>query len=221
MNPGAFKYKADILTADDLREAAELAERMSEQKRSVHSEGRYAAYKWFEVNLDPNLPFARKVLDELGAEKPEVFGFYYLEPGARIHPHRDLTGASMNNRIRFHVPVVTNPGVEFTVSGERIPMKPGELWYLDTSYKHSVANTGDESRVHIVVECAVNDKIRGIIPRTLRARLHTVGYVGVLGAKFVEALIKNSLTDPAHFKAQMRMIGRFIGWRFLKTRRPH
>lgn len=220
MNPGAFIFKNSVLTQDDVQAAADLADALRETKRSVHAEGKYVGVKWFEADLDPALPFSRKILQELGVDQPEVFGFYYLEPGARIHPHRDLTGASLNNRIRFHVPIVTNPGVDFRVSGERMRMEPGDLWYLDTSYKHSVANEGEHSRVHIVVECAITDQIRPGIPRTLKARLHHVGFVSILGAKFFEALVKNSVRDPAYFKAQMGMVARFIGWRFLRIGKP-
>lgn len=221
MNLGAFKVRDGVLSTQDLQQAAVLAERLREERRQVHANGRYAGLKWYEADLDPEIDFCRKVLNELGVSEPEVFGFYYLEPGAEIHAHRDLTGASMNNRIRFHVPIVTNPNVDFRVSGERVQMKPGELWYLDTSYKHSVANYGEQSRVHIVMECAINETIQPIIPRGFKARMHSAGYIGVLGGKFVESLVKNSIKDPSYFKAQMGMIGRFIRWRFLKTGTPH
>lgn len=220
MNNGAFVFEEAILTPTEVAEAAELADQLSETRRSVHASGAYAHLKWFEVGLDPEVPFCRKVLDALDIEQPEVLGFYYLEPGAKIHPHRDLTGASHNDRIRFHVPIVTNPDVDFRVSDERIPMAPGDLWCLDTSYKHSVANMGDRSRVHLIIECAISDKIRVALPRDLKARLHGVGYAAILGAKFAEAVVKNSISNPAYFKAQMGMVARFIRWRFLKSQRP-
>lgn len=220
-SPGAFLFKESVFSMEEIAEAALLADRISGQRVDVHAAGRYAGVQWFESALDPDVSFCRKVLDELGSEGAEVLGFYYLEPGARIHPHRDLTGASLNNRIRFHVPIVTNPGVDFRVSGRKIVMKPGDLWYLDTSYRHSVANTGQKARVHLIIECAITDKIRPAIPRTFRARVHNVKFVSLLGFKFLEALFKNSLTDPAYFKAQMGMIKRFVGWRLLKRHGVH
>ena len=220
MNYGAFVCKPSIFTADEVAEVAKLSERLSETRRRVHATGPLSEYKWFEVGLDPELSFCRKVLDELEVDKPEVLGLYYLEPCAQIHPHRDLTGASHNDRIRFHVPIVTNSGVDFRVAGERVSMHPGDLWYLDTSYKHSVANFGTESRVHLIIECDISERIRRIIPGGFRARLHGVTYSIALGGKFLEALVKNSITNPAYFKAQMGMVARFVGWRFLKIRPP-
>lgn len=160
------------------------------------------------------------MLDCLRTEKPELLVFYYLELGAKIHPHRDLTGASLNNRIRFHVPIYTNPGVKFTVSGETIKMIPGDLWCLDTSYVHSVENLGNESRVHLIVECGINDKIRTKIPNGLDAKLHSLNYAVILAASLVKALVVNSIRDPKYFKSQMGMVWKFIKWRVLKIGVP-
>jgi len=214
-NGGAFMFRRNFLNGAELSEAAELARTFADRKRNVHGQGRYAGLEWFQVDLDPALPVCAKLLAELGIPVPNLLVFYYLEPGATIHPHRDLTGAGLNNRIRFHLPIVTNPDVDFRVSGDRVTMKPGDLWCLDTSYRHSVHNGGTESRVHIVVECDITPQLRQRLPHGLAARLHNVWFVGVMGAHFARAVIGNAFTDPAYFRAQMRMVGRFIGWRFL------
>lgn len=214
-NRGAFVFRRDFLDATELAEAAALARSLADQKRNVHSRGRYAGLQWFQVDLDPVLPICAKLLAELDIPTPNLLVFYYLEPGATIHPHRDLTGAGLNNRIRFHLPIVTNPDVDFRVSGDRVRMMPGELWCLDTSYRHSVHNGGAESRVHIVLECDITPQLRQRLPRDLGAQLHNVWFVGVMGLQFAKALAKNAVTDPAYFRDQMKMVRRFIGWRFL------
>jgi len=220
INPGAFVFDNSVLSQDEITLASALAAELGHTKRSVHGDGKFADIKWFQVDLKPDTPFCRKILDHLGVSSPELLVFYYLEPGARIHPHRDLTGATLNNRLRFHVPVVTNREVDFRVSGERVRMAPGELWCLDTSYVHSVENGGDESRVHIVVECDINDTIRSKIPSNARAKLHNVRYAAILVSSFAKAVVRNSIADPAYFKAQMGMVAKFVGWRILKRRKP-
>jgi hypothetical protein len=166
------------------------------------------------VPLDKEWPIAAKMLRELDVETPAMLVFYYLEPGAVLHPHRDLTGASTNDRIRFHIPIVTNPGVEFVVNGERIFMAPGDLWCLDTSYLHAVRNDGDATRVHMIVECDISPTVRKRLPGGIMASLHSLYFISILGAKFVSSIVVNSIKDPAYFRAQMGRVSRFISWRF-------
>lgn len=219
MNYGAFIFEADLLSPVEIEEAAELARMLQNEKRPVHDGGRYGDLQWHQVDLDPDWPIARKILDQLDAIDPELLVFYYLEPGAYIHPHRDLTGASLNDRLRFHVPVITNPDVDFRVSHERVRMTPGDLWCLDTSYRHSVHNGGSETRIHIVVECTITPKIRAKSPRGIRAKVHSLTYATILVYSLAKALVVNSFKDPAYLKAQLGMIARYIRWRFLGTER--
>jgi quercetin dioxygenase-like cupin family protein len=67
--------------------------------------------------------------------------------------------------VRFHVPVTTNPAAVFELEGRPIEMHPGESWYLDFNLRHRVANGGTEPRIHLVVDCIVNDWVT----RTLAA----------------------------------------------------
>jgi len=219
MNHGAFIFEPALLSSTEIEEASELAKRVQSERRPVHDGGRYGDLKWYQVDLDPDWPIAKKILDQLDAEDPELLVFYYLEPDAYIHPHRDLTGASLNDRLRFHVPVITNPGVDFRVSEQRVRMAPGDLWCLDTSYRHSVHNQGSETRVHIVVECKITSKIRLKTPRGIKAKLHSVTYVTILICSLAKALLINTFKDPAHLKAQLGMIARYLRWRFLGTER--
>lgn len=220
MNYGAFVFEPEFLTQAEIANAVALAGEFRERKRPVHEAGKFSDLQWFQVPLDESWPVAKKILARLGASKPEILVFYYLEPGAKIHPHRDLTGAALNNRIRFHVPVVTNPGVEFVVDGERVRMTPGDLWCLDTSYLHSVANTGDETRVHIVVECKINPQLEAELPRNLKTRLHTLAFTAAMSGVIAKSLLVNSFRDPAFLRQQIAHGLLFIGWRVLGIGRP-
>lgn len=219
MNFGAYIFESALLDSTEIEAAADLAKKLQNEKRPVHDGGRYGDLQWYQVDLDPDWPIARKILDHLDAKDPELLVFYYLEPDAYIHPHRDLTGASLNDRLRFHVPVITNPEVDFRVSEERIRMTPGDLWCLDTSYRHSVHNKGSATRVHIVVECAITPKIRAKTPQGIKAKLHSATYAGILVYSLAKALVVNSVKDPAYLKAQLGMIARYVRWRFLGTER--
>lgn len=81
-----------------------------------------------------------------------------LTPGASLEEHVDLVDQGVDFQLaRFHVPIVTNPGSEMIVDGQRAEMKPGECWYLDVGLPHSAANRGDEARIHLVVDCYIDD----------------------------------------------------------------
>ena len=79
-----------------------------------------------------------------------------LAAGSVIKPHRDHDLAIERGRARLHVPVATNPDVDFRVEDERVVLQEGECWYLDLSRTHSVANLGKSDRVHLVIDVVVN-----------------------------------------------------------------
>jgi hypothetical protein len=83
-----------------------------------------------------------------------------LRCGAVIKAHRDAELAFEKGEARLHVPIVTNPGVEFVIDGERVVMEAGTCWYINANLTHRVANHGDTDRIHLVVDCGVNEWLR-------------------------------------------------------------
>ena len=79
-----------------------------------------------------------------------------LAPGSRIREHRDYDLAAENGLARLHVPVITNPEVDFRLNGTRVTMREGECWYLRLSDPHSVVNDGQSDRVHLVIDATVD-----------------------------------------------------------------
>ncbi len=80
-----------------------------------------------------------------------------LEPGSRIKPHSDPDLDLAAGTVRLHVPVTTNPQVDFRLNGRRVAMAPGETWFLRLSDVHDITNAGSTGRIHLVIDCAVND----------------------------------------------------------------
>lgn len=80
-----------------------------------------------------------------------------LEAGAVIKPHTDHELGYEDGQFRLHIPIVTNPEIEFILDGERLTMLPGECWYTNVNLVHSVANRGREDRVHLVIDGVRND----------------------------------------------------------------
>ncbi|MEO7505720.1 MAG: aspartyl/asparaginyl beta-hydroxylase domain-containing protein [Pyrinomonadaceae bacterium] len=86
-----------------------------------------------------------------------------LGPGGRILEHKDDFLAPEFGEVRLHVPVLTNPGVEFYLDNERVPLQAGETWYLNFSLPHRIDNLGPTDRVHLVIDCNVNDWLSSLL----------------------------------------------------------
>lgn len=80
-----------------------------------------------------------------------------LAAGSVIKEHEDLDLDVADGFARVHVPIVTNPEVDFRLNGTRVIMAPGEAWYLRLADPHSVANRGTTARVHLVIDLVVDD----------------------------------------------------------------
>jgi hypothetical protein len=76
-----------------------------------------------------------------------------LPPGGRIARHRDLH-PSFNISHRIHVPLQTNPDVEFIVGSDRIRAEEGVAFEIDNSLPHQVANRGADHRIHFIFDYA-------------------------------------------------------------------
>ena len=88
-----------------------------------------------------------------------------LTPGSIIREHRDDNLAFEDGEARLHIPITSNTGVEFFLDGEQVELQPGECWYLNFSLAHKVVNRGHTDRVHLVIDCVVNEWLKGQILR--------------------------------------------------------
>ena len=89
--------------------------------------------------------------------------FLNLQAGAVIKPHRDNELAFEMGEARLHFPIITNPLVSFNIEDTSIPLQAGDCWYINANLTHSVANMGSTNRIHLVIDCKVNDWLKHII----------------------------------------------------------
>lgn len=85
-----------------------------------------------------------------------------LRAGSVIREHRDDGLGFEHGEVRLHVPIVTNPDMAFYLDGVRLPMAPGETWYVNVNLPHRVRNAGTTDRIHLVIDCTVNDWIAAL-----------------------------------------------------------
>jgi len=70
---------------------------------------------------------------------------------AEVSRHFDQ-GYYWANRVRVHIPVVTQPSVRFECGGHAVNMAAGECWIFDTWRLHRVLNANDDQRIHLVMD---------------------------------------------------------------------
>jgi uncharacterized protein (DUF2126 family) len=109
--------------------------------------------------LEP-CPYFRAVIAAFASEVRSV-RLMRLTPDSVIKEHTDLDLGVECGAARIHIPVTTNPGVEFLLNRRRINMKEGQVWYLRLGDPHAVANRGTEDRVHLVLDLVANDWLMG------------------------------------------------------------
>lgn len=118
------------------------------------------AESYVDTPLLEKCPSVKAVLSEFKCETESV-RYLKLGPGAKILRHRDHMLSVDDGLARVHIPVKTSADVAFYLDGERVDMIAGEAWYLNFNLYHSVENQGRDERVHLVIDCVVNDWFRG------------------------------------------------------------
>lgn len=98
----------------------------------------------------------KEVINQFKFQKTSV-RLLKLSVGADIKPHKDYCLGYEDGCFRIHIPVITNSDVEFILDNERLIMNEGECWYINANFTHSVANRGNEDRIHLVIDGIRNE----------------------------------------------------------------
>ena len=72
-----------------------------------------------------------------------------LRPGGKIGFHRD-SGNFLELCHRVHVPLQSNPNVEYIIDDKSYYWEPGNIYEFDNTKIHGVFNNSNEYRIHIV-----------------------------------------------------------------------
>jgi len=75
--------------------------------------------------------------------------FMLLEPGGAIQPHQDMNQRELG---AINVAITNPPGIEFGMEeAGLVPWQPGDVRAIDIGRQHSVRNTGNENRIHMII----------------------------------------------------------------------
>lgn len=108
-------------------------------------------------------PYLMQVLEKLGA----VWGrcrLMKLSGHAEVASHVDVN-YYWHDRVRVHVPIVTQPTVRFLCGNDEINMKAGECWIFDTWRVHQVINAAADERIHLVADTVGSVRFWDLVER--------------------------------------------------------
>lgn len=100
-------------------------------------------------------PYLMQTLDAVGA----TWGrsrLMRLSGQAEVTPHVDIN-YYWRERVRVHVPILTQPTVRFHCGDAEINMAAGECWIFDTWRLHRVVNDASRPRIHLVADTVGGD----------------------------------------------------------------
>jgi len=128
-----------------------------------------------EYNHDTNLwnvvkPLIGK-LEKFYNRKAGAVVLVKLKPNTNIIPHTD--GGWFVDTHRLHIPIITNPGIIFTLTNKRVHLKKGWIYELNNLVQHGVINPTDVGRVHLMVDL---DPKHPLNPAIQKSPLESIGY---------------------------------------------
>jgi len=129
--------------------------------------------QWTSLHEATPLNPVFKILENLPC-KYERVRFMKLEAGKVIGKHSDKIdkdlGFDDGQIMRIHVPIRTNDDVVFSLFesprakvAHEYNLKTGHYYYMDVTKPHAVRNMSEVDRIHLVVDCYVNDALRTMV----------------------------------------------------------
>lgn len=129
--------------------------------------------QWTNLHEATPLNPVFKILENLPC-KYERVRFMKLEAGKIIGRHSDKIdkdlGFDDGQIMRIHIPIRTNDDVVFSLYESprakvayEYNLKTGHYYYMDVTKPHAVRNMSEVDRIHLVVDCYVNDSLRTLI----------------------------------------------------------
>jgi len=120
---------------------------------------------YFDTPLLKETTYIKSVIDTFKT-KVEAVRFMNLSANSVIKEHTDKGSCFEDGLVRIHIPINTNKDVKFLLNGIITKMDIGKCYYIDANAPHSVVNSGNSQRVHLLIDCQVNDWIKYIFKQS-------------------------------------------------------
>ncbi len=154
-----------------------------------------------ETELLAGLPHTKAFLKSLSLNFMWV-RLAKLEPNTMFWEHRDYQELVRRERLRLHVPIITNEKAALIVEGLKVHLERGYIWKLNPTHRHGASNFGSEARIHILMDCYADSTLNNLVTSE------------VLDKSCIERLPVPSdaeLTEAADAAEQLAHAGDFAG----------
>ena len=152
--------------------------------------------------LAQSLPITQRFLEELGLDFFTV-RIACNDPDSWLWEHRDyLELDEEKERLRLHVPLVTNPDAIMQFSHCTVHMAAGWIWKLNPTVSHAISNTGTHSRVHLILDCYKNQTLRKMLDSEIVEEEH-VRPLPLLDAEMRRELLRQAQNLFTHKGSEM------------------
>ncbi len=127
-----------------------------------------AELRWTKLYEESALLPIKEILAHIPAEFERV-RIMRLKAGTTIKKHTDKVDKEIKagKLVRLHVPLRTSDNVHFYLwEGKdeyHFNLQVGKYYYVDVSKPHAVHNKADFDRLHLVVDCYMNPKLKNLL----------------------------------------------------------
>lgn len=95
-------------------------------------------------------PIVKELEDRMVGQSARVL-LIKLNANSKVFVHKD-SGDYLSTVRRFHIPIITNESVFYTVGGEEIHMEEAKCYEINNMKMHSVNNESEFDRVHLLID---------------------------------------------------------------------
>lgn len=117
-------------------------------------------------------PYFKEILDSFSFPISTA-RLLFVPPGKKIGEHVDVGFNWETGIVRLHIPIITHEDVKFYAGNDQLCWKEGEFWFGDFAQPHRLHNQSDITRVHLVVDCLVNDELLALFPAETVAEIES------------------------------------------------
>jgi hypothetical protein len=136
-------------TSIPLRSAGGMIGESASDALGIHASSNPAYFK----NTNVMQPYINEIITCIGGNSILKVRLMKLEAGRKIPEHIDKFEGKISTFVkRYHIPIITNPKIDFFVNHKRYYLEPGQIYTIDVSQFHSVENNSDIDRVHLVFD---------------------------------------------------------------------
>lgn len=100
----------------------------------------------------------RRFLRDLGLRYMSV-RLARLDASGFLWEHTDYGELRTADRLRLHIPLVTNSSAYMVVDGYKIHLREGLIWRLDPTLRHGACNFYGPGRIHLIIDSYADESL--------------------------------------------------------------